>query len=120
VNEKPYSVIPGDGRGYYAIARDGKKITHGEFINATAETHCRLLNSAFALGAASAGGEVERVARKFIADVDALRERFNREGPALGAQRCTIILIDDACEGINAIRTALSPLTSAAKEKPNE
>lgn len=87
-------------------------------MGSTLEAACqRECDKAHALASSAAADEVGRlraVAQKFINDVDALRERSNREGRVLGPKRCTIVLIDDACEGIEAIRSALATDASGA------
>lgn len=89
------------------INRDTEK-----WIEAACDEITRLRAASSA--AADEVGRLRRVAQKFIDDVDALRERSNREKRVLGGKRCTIVLIDDACEGIESIRSALATDASGA------
>lgn len=114
-SETPYSVK--DKHGLYGIYNSEGGLLAAFTNEDEARYALDIANNAYAAASSAAADEVgrlRRVAQKFIDDVDALRERSNREKRVLGGQRCTIVLIDDACEGIEAIRSALATDASGA------
>lgn len=105
MNEKPYSVHRNSeaGNEYCYIVPEQR--TTGFASIHDAERYCADLNDAFALGAASAGGEVERL-REALEKIDAIVKDMTISEDAV------VPMIGYVAS------SALSPLPSAAKEQP--